>query len=96
MAMRVTTAVVAVVIALGIRPTEATLLVPMSDEDLVATSDLVVLGTVAAIESRLLAGPRVVMPGWLRYSGRSIGVTPTTGPSCARAESADAVTGLST
>lgn len=40
--------------------TQATVLLPMRDETLVARSELVVVGTVERIESVLLAGPRVV------------------------------------
>jgi hypothetical protein len=48
------------VAALGARPAGATILVPMSDEDLVATSDVIVVGTVTALATALLAEGRVV------------------------------------
>lgn len=51
---------IALLLALAARPAAATLLVPMSDEDLVASSDLIVVGSVARIETVLLAGTRVV------------------------------------
>jgi hypothetical protein len=52
--------VLAVGVALAARPASATLLVPMSDQDLVASSDLVVIGRVQHIESALLGTNRVV------------------------------------
>ncbi len=44
----------------GVRPTGATLLVPMRDDDLVAISDLIVIGVVTQIETVQLADARVV------------------------------------
>ena len=74
MRVRVLTAVVVMLAAAA--PATATLIVPMSDEDLVASSDVIATGTVERIESRLLPGRRIVTRITLALEGTLKGSVP--------------------
>src|SRR5262245_34559204 len=53
-------ALAVLLLGLGARLAAATILVPMSDDDLVATSDVIAVGTVRDIRTVLLGGDRIV------------------------------------
>jgi len=53
-------ALAVLLLGLGVRLAGATILVPMSDDDLVATSDVIAVGTVRDIRTVLLEGNRIV------------------------------------